>query len=144
MGVTIEQGAEDPRVREKFLQAIESGDYQSLPGTVYTKGFLRNYAGYLSLDAEEMLALYTGERGGSEPARSFAPMRPLVKRSFIFTPTVLVPVLVLRGVHGEGQDESRRPDHRSGLAGARHVQRRAPGARRHVQRHGALEARPQP
>jgi cytoskeletal protein RodZ len=98
MGVTMQQAAEDTRIREKFLQAIESGDYQSLPGTVYTKGFLRNYAGYLSLDAEEMLALYTGERGGSEPARSFAPMRPLVKRSFIFTPTVLVPVAVLAGI----------------------------------------------
>ena len=98
MGVTIEQAAEDTRIREKFLEAIESGDYQSLPGTVYTKGFLRNYAGYLGLDAEEMLALYTGERGGPEPARTFSPMRPLVKRSFIFTPMVLVPVVVLAGV----------------------------------------------
>jgi cytoskeletal protein RodZ len=98
MGVTMDQAAEDTRIREKFLQAIESGDYQSLPGTVYTKGFLRNYAEYLSLDPEEMLALYTGERGGSEPARTFAPMRPLVKRSFIFTPTVLVPVVVLAGI----------------------------------------------
>jgi cytoskeletal protein RodZ len=98
MGVTMEQAAEDTRIREKFLQAIESGDYQSLPGTVYTKGFLRNYAGYLNLDAEEMLALYTGERGGSEPIRTFAPMKPLVKRSFIFTPTVLVPVVVLAGI----------------------------------------------
>jgi cytoskeletal protein RodZ len=98
IGVTMQQAAEDTRIREKFLQAIESGDYQSLPGTVYTKGFLRNYAQYLNLDAEEMLALYTGERGGADPARSFAPMRPLVKRSFIFTPTVLVPVTVLAGI----------------------------------------------
>jgi len=98
MGVTLVQAAEDTRIREKFLQAIESGDYQSLPGTVYTKGFLRNYAEYLNLDPEEMLALYTGERGGTEPARTFAPMRPLVKRSFIFTPAVLVPVIVLAGI----------------------------------------------
>ena len=98
MGVTMEQATEDTRIRTKFLQAIESGDYQSLPGTVYTKGFLRNYADYLNLDPEEMLALYTGERGGTEPARSFAPMKPLVKRSFIFTPTVLVPVVVLAGI----------------------------------------------
>lgn len=98
MGVTMEQAAEDTRIRTKFLQAIESGDYQSLPGTVYTKGFLRNYAQYLNLDPEEMLALYTGERGGTDPVRSFAPMRPLVKRSFIFTPTVLVPVVVLAGI----------------------------------------------
>lgn len=98
MGVTMQQAAEDTRIREKFLQAIESGDYQSLPGTVYTKGFLRNYAQYLNLDAEEMLAMYTGERGGTDPKRSFSPMRPLVKRSFIFTPTVLVPVVVLAGI----------------------------------------------
>ena len=98
MGVTMQQAAEDTRIREKFLRAIESGDYQSLPGSVYTKGFLRNYAQYLNLDAEEMLAFYTGERGGSEPVRSFAPMKPLVKRSFIFTPTVLVPVVVLAGI----------------------------------------------
>jgi cytoskeletal protein RodZ len=98
MGIRIQQAAEDTRIREKFLQAIESGDYQSLPGTVYTKGFLRNYAEYLNLDAEEMVALYTGERGGPEPARSFSPMKPLVKRSFIFTPTVLGPVVVLAGV----------------------------------------------
>ena len=97
-GVTMQQAAEETRIREKFLQAIESGDYQSLPGAVYTKGFLRNYAQYLGLDAEEMQALYTGERGGTDPARTFSPMRPLVKRSFIFTPTVLIPVLVLGGV----------------------------------------------
>ncbi len=98
MGVTLPQAAEDTRIREKFLQALESGDYQSLPGTVYTKGFLRNYAHYLNVDPEEMVALYTGERGGAEPLRQFAPMRPLVKRSFIFTPTVLVPVIVLAGI----------------------------------------------
>ena len=98
MCVTMEQAAEDTRIREKFLRALESGDYQSLPGTVYTKGFLRNYAEYLNLDPEETLALYTGERGGSEPVRTFAPMKPLVKRTFIFTPTVLVPVVVLAGI----------------------------------------------
>ncbi|HVR88564.1 MAG TPA: RodZ domain-containing protein [Candidatus Limnocylindria bacterium] len=98
MGLTLEQAAEDTRIREKFLAALESGDYQSLPGAVYTKGFLRNYAEYLNLDPEEMVALFSGERGGPEAPRVFEPMRPLVKRSFIFTPTVLVPVVVLAGV----------------------------------------------
>jgi cytoskeleton protein RodZ len=98
MGVTLEQAADDTRIRLKFLQAIESGDYQSLPGNVYTKGFLRNYAEYLNLEPDEIVALYVGERGGIEPLRTFAPMKPLVKRSFIFTPTVLVPVAVLAGI----------------------------------------------
>src|SRR5258708_27634463 len=98
MGVTLPQAAEDTRIREKFLQALESGDYQSLPGTVYTKGFLRNYAHYLNVDPEEMVALYTGERGGTDPLRSFAPLNPPVKRSLIFPPTDLVPGIVLPAI----------------------------------------------
>ena len=88
MGVTLAQAADDTRIRLKFLEAVESGDYQSLPGNVYTKGFLRNYAEYLNLDPDEMVALYVGERGGIEPLRSFAPMRPLVKRSVYSTPAM--------------------------------------------------------
>ena len=98
MGLTLEQAAEDTRIREKFLVALENGDYQSLPGAVYTKGFLRNYAEYLNLDADEQVALFQGERVAPEPVRTFQPMRPLVKRSFIFTPAVLVPIVLLAGV----------------------------------------------
>ncbi|HUQ16253.1 MAG TPA: helix-turn-helix domain-containing protein [Candidatus Saccharimonadales bacterium] len=98
MGLTLEQAAEDTRIREKFLVALENGDYQSLPGAVYTKGFLRNYAEYLNLDAGEQIALFQGERVAPEPQRTFDPLRPLVKRSFIFTPAVLVPIALLAGV----------------------------------------------
>ncbi|GAC1697983.1 MAG: hypothetical protein NVS9B6_07380 [Candidatus Limnocylindrales bacterium] len=98
MGLTLEQAAEDTRIREKFLVALENGDYQSLPGAVYTKGFLRNYAEYLNLDAGEQIALFQGERVAPEPLRTFDPLRPLVKRSFIFTPAVLVPIALLAGV----------------------------------------------
>ena len=98
MGLTLEQAAEDTRIREKFLVALENGDYQSLPGAVYTTGFLRNYAEYLNLDAGEQVALFQGERVAPEPQRTFRPMRPLVKRSFIFTPAVLVPIALLAGV----------------------------------------------
>jgi len=54
-GITLEQAAEDTRIRERFLAALESGDHRSLPGAVYTKGFLRNYADYLDLSSAELL-----------------------------------------------------------------------------------------
>src|SRR6266851_5871970 len=100
MGLTLEQAAEDTRIREKFLKALENGDYHSLPGAVYTKGFLRNYAEYLDLDQEELVVLFHQERGtvAPEPARRFQPMRPIMRRSLIFTPAVLVPVVVLAGI----------------------------------------------
>lgn len=98
-GITLEQATADTRIREKFLAALEAGDYQSLPGAVYTKGFLRNYAEYLDLDQEDLVVQFQQERGLiAEPARAFEPMRPIARRSVILTPAVLIPVLVLAGI----------------------------------------------
>ena len=98
-GITLDQAAADTRIREKFLTALEDGDVQSLPGAVYTRGFLRNYAAYLDLDEEELVVLYHQERGMTpEPApqkRRFKEMKPIGGRSLVFTPVVFVPVAVL-------------------------------------------------
>ena len=95
-GITLEQAAEDTRIREKFITALESGDHQALPGAVYTKGFLRNYADYLDLDGTELVALYTAERMTTpEPPRRFQPMRPVMRSGVFISPTILVPVVVV-------------------------------------------------
>lgn len=98
-GITLEQAAEDTRIRERFIAALESGDHRALPGAVYTKGFLRNYADYLDLDSTELVALYTAERMTTpDPPRRFEPMRPVMRSGVFISPTILVPVLVLAGV----------------------------------------------
>ena len=99
-GITLDQAAADTRIREKFLKALEDGDYQSLPGAVYTKVFLRNYAQYLDLDGDESVAVFHSERGIVAPdaPRTFRPMQPIMRRSLIFTPVVLVPVFVIAGI----------------------------------------------
>lgn len=96
-GITLDQAAADTRIREKFLKALEDGDLQSLPGAVYTKGFLRNYAEYLGLDDEESVVQFQMERGSppAEAKRRFAPMKPVGGRSLVFTPAVFVPVVVI-------------------------------------------------
>jgi cytoskeleton protein RodZ len=98
-GITLEQAAADTRIREKFLTALEGGDYPALPGAVYTRGFLRNYAEYLDLETDDLVALFQQERGGAPPEptpkRSFKPYRPVVHQSLIFRPVVFVPVLII-------------------------------------------------
>ena len=37
-------------IRSLYIEAIEKGEYKTLPGEVYTKGFIRNYANFLKLD----------------------------------------------------------------------------------------------
>jgi hypothetical protein len=97
-GITLEQAASDTRIREKFLKALEDSDFQTLPGTVYTKGFLRNYAEYLELDTEELVVQFHQERDQPEAPRAFKPIGPIMRRNLIFTPRVLIPVVVLAGI----------------------------------------------
>ena len=51
------------RIRQKYLEALENGDFASLPRGAVARGFLRTYASFLGLDAEEMLRRYGKESG---------------------------------------------------------------------------------
>lgn len=98
-GITLEQAAEDTRIRQTFLVSLETGDHRALPGAVYTKGFLQNYAEYLDLDPAELVTLYTAERAADpEPRRKFEPMKPVMRSGMYISPTILVPVVVLFAV----------------------------------------------
>src|SRR5262245_27438353 len=60
-GVDLFRAERDTKIRLKYLAALEDSDYDALPPLVYTKGFLRNYAIYLGLDPEDILARWRDE-----------------------------------------------------------------------------------
>lgn len=53
-GLSIEQVATATRVRADYLRALESDEIVSVVAPVYAKGYLRTYAAYLGLDADEL------------------------------------------------------------------------------------------
>jgi len=55
-GLTIEQVEASTRIRADHLRALEADQLDRLPAPVYAKGYLRTYATYLGLDAEELVA----------------------------------------------------------------------------------------
>ena len=48
-------------IRALYIDAIEKGEYKTLPGEVYAKGFVRNYANYLKLNANEIVSGFNEE-----------------------------------------------------------------------------------
>ena len=62
-GVDLYRAERDTKIRARYLGALERGEYRELPGSVYTKGFLRNYALYLGLDPDEILVQWRREKG---------------------------------------------------------------------------------
>jgi cytoskeletal protein RodZ len=94
-GVDLFRAERDTKIRLKYLTALEDSDYSALPPLVYTKGFLRNYAIYLGLDPEDILARWRDEtqvsRRQERPAVT-PPPQPLVapRRGIALTPGLLV------------------------------------------------------
>ncbi|MBN1876336.1 MAG: DUF4115 domain-containing protein [Anaerolineae bacterium] len=62
--LTLSDAEKALRIRRRYLEALEVGDYAALPGEIQARGFLRNYARYLGLPAEEALARYDVEVRG--------------------------------------------------------------------------------
>jgi hypothetical protein len=94
-GLDLAAAERDTRIRERYLSALERGDYRDLPGAVYTRGFLRNYGQYLGLDPEYLLDLYRLEADGLEPAPRPLP-QPIVARAraFVITPGALLAAIL--------------------------------------------------
>ena len=72
--ISLREVANNIRVRENLLKAIEEDQYHLLPTATYVKGFLLAYAKYLKLDSNEVLHRYErvlrGEPVTPPPAKS--------------------------------------------------------------------------
>jgi len=55
LGEDLRQVAGQLRIRYVYLEAIEDGRFDELPGTTYAIGFIRTYSEYLGLDGEEIV-----------------------------------------------------------------------------------------
>jgi len=101
-GVDLARVERETKIRERYLSALERGEYRELPGSVYTKGFLRNYGSYLGLDPEYLIDLYRLETSvTTERPRMPAPPRPIGtrgSRAFVITPGLVFAALLTVGV----------------------------------------------
>jgi cytoskeleton protein RodZ len=69
------------RIRASYLEAIENGHYDKLPGAVYAMGFVRAYAVHLGLDGDEAVRRFKLEAEGYDAQRDLAFPVPLSERS---------------------------------------------------------------
>src|SRR3989440_12712501 len=54
-GLSIDQVSASTRIRREHLQALEAEDFAHFSAPVYAKGYLRTYASYLGLDADDLI-----------------------------------------------------------------------------------------
>lgn len=55
-GLTLEAASEATKITKGYLAALEEDRFQDLPAPAYLQGFIRNYAVYLGMSAEDLLS----------------------------------------------------------------------------------------
>ena len=64
-GLTIADIEQGTSIRGLYIEHIERGNIKELPGLVYAKGFVRNYAKFLRLNAEQLVQQFAEENGSA-------------------------------------------------------------------------------
>jgi transcriptional regulator with XRE-family HTH domain len=62
-GFSLQEVEAQTRIRLKFLRALEEGEVDVLPSALHAKGFLRNYALFLRLDADDLVDRFSAATG---------------------------------------------------------------------------------
>jgi cytoskeleton protein RodZ len=102
LGHSVADVAQRLRIRPAFIDAIESGRFDQLPGAAYVPAFLRAYATHVGLDPQKVLSAYqlSGavpiERPVALPAAAF----PMVERRAPLGLAVLTVILVVAAGYG--------------------------------------------
>lgn len=69
LGYELSEIAVALRIRLAYLEAIEQGRFDDLPGAAYANGFLRTYAEHLGLDPQLVLRRFKEETSGGLTAK---------------------------------------------------------------------------
>jgi cytoskeletal protein RodZ len=78
-GISLKEIADSTKISKRFLEAIERNDHRTLPAPVFTRGFVREYARYLGLNAEEMVSRYNYGAAGDDRIEKTAHLDRLVQ-----------------------------------------------------------------
>ncbi len=73
-GVTLDEISESTKISRRHLESLEKEDFESLPGGVFNKGFVRAYARFLGIDEDQAVADYVAVAGDAAPPEDKFPL----------------------------------------------------------------------
>ena len=80
-GVSLREIADSTRISLRYLEALEMDRFDALPAPVFARGFLREYARVVGLDADEVVNLFLVAANAGQSPEEAAPPAPSRSKS---------------------------------------------------------------
>jgi cytoskeletal protein RodZ len=101
-GISLRQISEETRIGVRFLEALEEGRLEVIPGEFYRRSYLRAYARYLGLDEDRAVNVYDYTRkekaASEEQAQPGSALPPWLKWVAVAAGLAIPAVLLLRAM----------------------------------------------
>lgn len=93
-GKHIDEIAQTIKIKPDYLLKIEQNDFSEFNSSTFVKGFIRSYASYLGLDAENIVALFRRQIGEEDvPLKA---RKTLIKQqSILISPSTLMSIAIV-------------------------------------------------
>ncbi len=107
--LTIADVERETKISARYIRALESGRYNSLPAEVYTRGFVKSYALFLGLNTEFAMSLYEKEAASLREYNLMEELKKLPpphdpdrapRKSFPLLPVAITIIAVMTAVMG--------------------------------------------
>lgn len=107
-GMSLDDVQEMTKIRKRYLEAIEAGDYKVLPGSFYVRAFIKTYAEAVGLNPDELLEGHKQDVPKAQPEATMEPViqkraaRATSERNISWLPTVLMwtfPILIIAVIY---------------------------------------------
>jgi cytoskeletal protein RodZ len=76
-GMTLQQISQSTKIGVRSLEAIETGDFQKLPGGIYATSYIRQYARAIDYPEDDILEVYRRHLAGPPVSTPPAPDQKL-------------------------------------------------------------------
>ncbi|HSR54986.1 MAG TPA: RodZ domain-containing protein [Alphaproteobacteria bacterium] len=100
LGASLSDISDTLCIRRDFIEALESGSYDVLPGQAYAVGFVRSYAKHLGLNADRIARQFKAEVTGDHPTAKLDFLTPVAESRVPTGAVVFVAVLLALAVYG--------------------------------------------
>ncbi|HUV42741.1 MAG TPA: helix-turn-helix domain-containing protein [Patescibacteria group bacterium] len=85
-GLSLDEIAQEIKIRKQYLIALEKDRYQFFPSITTNRGFIRNYAQYLGLEPDRVLAVFRRDYQRTQEQKLVLPSGESLNKQFRWSP----------------------------------------------------------